>query len=270
MKKEETPILEPIPSFSSCLDQARNILFPNIFLLWFMASDYLIGIFWPLYFLFFFDLRLLNISFVSFDHCVVCSSLIYGFWLSNWGIFWPLYCLFFCDLQLLIISLVSFDHCIVCSSVIYSFWLSDWCLLTIVLSVLLWFTSSDYLIEVSFDHCIVCSSVIYSFWLSHWYLLTIVLYVLLWFTASDYLIGIFWPLYCLFFFDLLLLIISLVSFDHCIVCSSLIFGFWLSHWYLLAIVLSVLLWFMASDYLICIFWPLYCLFFFDLQLLIIS
>jgi hypothetical protein len=32
MKKEETPILEPIPSFSSCLDQARNILFPNIFL----------------------------------------------------------------------------------------------------------------------------------------------------------------------------------------------------------------------------------------------
>ena len=32
MKKEETPILEPIPSFSSCLDQARNILFPNSFL----------------------------------------------------------------------------------------------------------------------------------------------------------------------------------------------------------------------------------------------
>ena len=32
MKKEETLILEPIPSFSSCLDQARNILFPNIFL----------------------------------------------------------------------------------------------------------------------------------------------------------------------------------------------------------------------------------------------
>ena len=31
MKKEETLILVPIPSFSSCLDQARNILFPNIF-----------------------------------------------------------------------------------------------------------------------------------------------------------------------------------------------------------------------------------------------
>jgi hypothetical protein len=32
MKKEETPIVEPIPSFSGCLNQARNILFPNIFL----------------------------------------------------------------------------------------------------------------------------------------------------------------------------------------------------------------------------------------------
>jgi hypothetical protein len=32
MKKEEIPILVPIPSFSSCLDQAWNILFPNIFL----------------------------------------------------------------------------------------------------------------------------------------------------------------------------------------------------------------------------------------------
>ena len=257
--------------------------------LWFTASDYLISIFWPLYCLFFFDLRFLIISLVSFDHCIVCSSVIYGFWLSHWYLltivlsvllwfttsdylicfFWPLCCLFFFDLWLLMISLVSFDHCIVCSSVIYSFWLSDWYLLTIVLSVLLWFTASDYLIEVSFDHCIVCSSVIYSFWLSHWYVLTIVLSVLLWFTASDYLIGIFWPLYCLFFFDLLLLIISSVSFDHCIVCSSLIYGFWLSHWYLLTIVLSVLLWFMASDDLIGIFWPLYCLFFCDLQLMII-
>ena len=32
MEKEEAPILKPIPSFSSCLDQSRNILFPNIFL----------------------------------------------------------------------------------------------------------------------------------------------------------------------------------------------------------------------------------------------
>jgi hypothetical protein len=34
---------------------------------------------------------------------------------------------------------------------------------------------------------------------------------------------------------------------HCIVCSSLIYGFWLPLWYLLTIVLSVL-WFTASDY----------------------
>jgi hypothetical protein len=42
---------------------------------------------------------------------------------------------------------------------------------------------------------------------SLWYLLTIVLSVLLWFTDSDYL--------------------PLVSFDHCVVCSSLIYRFWL-------------------------------------------
>ena len=37
------------------------------------------------------------------------------------------------------------------------------------------------------------------------------------------------------------------SFGHCVVCP-LIYGFWLPLWYLLAIVLSVLLWFTASDY----------------------
>jgi hypothetical protein len=45
--------------------------------------------------------------------------------------------------------------------------------------------------------------------------LTIVLYVLLWYTVSYYLFGIFWPLYCMSFFDILFLITSLVSFDHC-------------------------------------------------------
>ena len=60
-------------------------------------------------------------------------------------------------------------------------------------------------------------------WLSLWYLLAIVLSVLL-FTDSDYPFGIFWPLYCLFFFYLRILIIPLVSFGHCVVCSS-IYGF---------------------------------------------
>jgi hypothetical protein len=41
-----------------------------------------------------------------------------------------------------------------------------------------------------------------------------------------------WPLYCMSFFDVRLLITPLVSFDHCIVCSSLMYGFWLPLWYL--------------------------------------
>jgi hypothetical protein len=98
---------------------------------------------------------------------------------------------------------------------------------------------------VSFDHCVVCSS-IYGFWLSLWYLLAIVLSVLLLFTDSNYPFGIFWPLCCLFFFYLRILMIPLVSFGHCVVCSS-IYGFWWSFWYLLVIVLSVLL-FTDSDY----------------------
>jgi hypothetical protein len=57
--------------------------------------------------LFFFDIRILITSLVSFDHCVVCSSSIYGFWLPPFGIFWPLCCLFFFDIRILITSLVS-------------------------------------------------------------------------------------------------------------------------------------------------------------------
>jgi hypothetical protein len=89
---------------------------------------------------------------------------------------------------------------------------------------------------VSFDHCVVCSSLIYRFWLPLWYLLTIVLSVLLRYTDSDYPFGIFWPLCCLFFFDIQILITPLVSFSHCVFCSSLIYRFWLPLWYLLAIV----------------------------------
>jgi hypothetical protein len=67
--------------------------------------------------------------------------------------------------------------------------------------------------------------------------LTIVLSVL-WFTSSYFPFGIFWSLYCLFF-DLRLLITTLVYFGHYIVCS-LTYVFWLHLWYLLVIVLSVL------------------------------
>jgi hypothetical protein len=144
---------------------------------------------------------------VSFGHCVVCSSSsMYGFWLPLWyplaivlyllllcmasnylfGIFWPLCCLFlfFFYVWLLITSLVYFGHCVVCSSSsMYGFWLPLWYLLAIVLSLLL---------------------------------------LLLLCMASNYLFGIFWPLCCLFFFSFYewLLITSLVSFGHCVVCSS--------------------------------------------------
>ena len=82
-------------------------------LLWFTGSDYSLGIFWPLYCLSSFDLRLLITHLVSFGHCIFCPPLIYGFWLLigylltivlsvllwftgsdySLGIFWPLYCL---------------------------------------------------------------------------------------------------------------------------------------------------------------------------------
>ena len=257
----------------------------------FTASDYHFGILWPLYYLSYY-IRLLMTTLVSCGHCIICPS-IYGFWLPVWyleaivlyvllftasdyhfGILWPLYYLSF-YLRLLITTLVSCDHCVICPS-IYGFWLPLWYLVAIVLSVLL-FTASDYhfgilwplyylsfylrlLITtlVSCGHCIIWP--IYGFWLPHWYLVAIVLSVLL-FTASDYHFGILWPLY----YYLRLLITTLVSCGHCIICPS-IYGFWLPLWYLVAIVLSVLL-FTASDYHFGILWPLYYLSFY-LRLLI--
>jgi hypothetical protein len=140
--------------------------------------------------------------------------------------------------------------------------------------------SSNFPCPFSFGHCVVCPSSIYGFWLPLWHLqsflvlfiLAIVLSVLLPSMASDYLFDIFnlflsflfWPLCCLSFFHLWLLITSLVSsnvscpfyFGHCVVCPS-IYGFWLPLWHLqsflvlfiLAIVFSVLPPSMASDYL---------------------
>ena len=274
----------------------------------FTSSHYSFGIFWPLYCLSFYALRLLITPLIYFGHCIVCPSTLYGFSLLLWyllvivlsvllrftashytfGIFWSLYCLSFYALRLLITPLVSFGHCIVCPSTLYGFSLLLWYLLVIVLSVFLRFTASHYsfgifwplyclsfyafrlLITtlVSFGHCIVCPSTLYGFSLPLRYLLVIVLSVLLRFTASHYSFGIFWPLYCLSFYALRLLITTLVSFGHCIVCPSTLYGFSLPFWYLLAIVLSVLLRFTASHYLFGIIWPLYCLSFYALRLLI--
>ena len=312
-------LIAPLVSFGHCIVCSSSIYWfwlPLWYLLaivfsvlrWFTDSDYPFGIFWPLYCLFFVDLLMRIAPLVSFGHCSVCSSSIYWFWLPLWYllaivlsvlrrftdsdcpfvIFWPLYCLFFVDLLILIAPLVSFGHCIVCSSSIYWFWLPLWYLLAIALSILRRFTDSDctfgifwplyclFFVDllilitplVSFGHYIVCSSSIYWFWLPLWYLLAIVFSVLRWFTDSDYPFGIFWPLYCLFFVDLLMRIAPLVSFGHCSFCSSSIYWFWLPLWYLLAIVLSVLRRFTDSDCPFVIFWPLYCLFFVDLLILI--
>ena len=255
----------------------------------FTTSDYPFGILWPLHCLSFLDLRLLITPLVSCSHCIVCPSSIYDFWLSLWYlmaivlsvlprfttsdypfcILWPLYCLSLLDLRLLITPLVSSGHCIVCPFSIYDFWLPPWYHVAIVLSVLPRFTTSDYPL-VSCGHCIVCPSSIDDFWLPLWYLVAVVLSVLPRFTTSNYPFGILRSFYCLSFLDLRLLITPLVSCGHCIVCPSSIYDFWLPLWYLKAIVLSVLPQFTTSDYLFCILWPLYCLSFLDLRLLITS
>ena len=269
-----TPSYYPLVSFIHCF------VCPSLIYVFLLP----LGIFYPLFFLSFIDLRLLITPWyllsivlsvlhwftpsyyhlVSFIHCFVCPSLIYVFllpldvfcplfflsfidlrFLITLGIFYPLFCLSFIDLRLLI---------------------TPWYLLSIVLSVLHWFTPSYYPL-VSFIHCFVCPSLIYVFLLplgifyplfclsfidlrlliTPWYLLSIVLSVLHWFTSSYY---------------------PLVSFIHCFVCPSLIYAFLLplgifyplfclsfidlrlliTPWYLLSIVLSVLHWFTSSYY----------------------
>ena len=274
----------------------------------FTISDYPFGIMWPLYCLSFLDLRLLITPLVSCGHCTFCPSSIYDLWLPLWylvaivlsflprfmtsdypfRILWPLYCLSFLDWWLVITSLVSCGHCIVCPSSIYDFWLPLWSHVAIVLSVLPRFTISDYpfgvlwplyclsLLDlrllitplVTCGRCVFCPSSIYVFWLPVWYLVAIVLSIRPRFTTSDYPFGILWSLYCLSFLDLRLLITPLVSCGHCIVCPSSIYDFWLPLWYLVAIVLSVLPPFTTSVYPLGIVWPLYCLSFLDLRLLI--
>jgi hypothetical protein len=177
-------------------------------------------------------------------------------------------CLFF-NIRILITSLVSFGNCVVCSS-IYGFWLPLWYLLAIVLSVLQ-YTDSDYLfgicckidfLKVSSNYNFQENDTKEEFGNTQEVIRIRILKknrqhngqkipkrsVLLQYTDSDYLFGIFWPLGCLFF-NIRILITSLVSVGHCVVCSS-IYGFWLPLWYLLAIVLSVLLQYTDSDYLL--------------------
>jgi predicted GIY-YIG superfamily endonuclease len=85
---------------------------------------------------------------------------------------------------------------------------------------------------------------------------------------------------CLFVFDIRILtsplVSSISSFDHCVVCSSSIYGFWLPLWCLqtlpLTIVLSVPLRYNDSGCPFVVFklvlWPLCCLFVFDIKILV--
>ena len=233
----------------------------------FTTSDYPFGILWPLYCLSFLDFVLSIIP----RFCIVCHSSIYDFWLPLWYFVaivlsvLPrfcivyhssiLYCLSFLDLRLLITPLVSCGHCIVClSSILYYLSFLDLRLLITPL--------------VSCGHCVVCPSSIYDLWLSFWYIVAIVLSFRPRFKTSDYSFGILWPLYCLPFLDLRLLITPLVSCGHCIVCPSSIYDFWLPLWYHVAIVLSVLPHFTISDYPVGVLWPLYYLSLLDFRLLI--
>jgi hypothetical protein len=160
-------------------------------------------------------------------------------------------------------TLVSCGHCVVCPSSIYGFRWTLWYLVVIVLSVPLLFTASDehfgilslcclslfYLrlqmtTLVSCGYCAVCPSSIYGFRWPLWYLLVIVLSVPVRFTTSDdhsgilslcclslfdlrlqINTGILWSLCCLSLFYLRLQMTTLVSFGHCAVCPSSIYGF---------------------------------------------
>ena len=137
------------------------------------------------------------------------------------------------------------------------------------MSALRQFTTSDYFFGI-FWLLYIRTSSIYGFWLLLWYILVIILSVLRLFTASDYSFCIFWSLYCLYFVYLRLLIIPLIYFGHCIVCTSSIYGFWLLLWYILVIIFSLRRLFTASDYSFGIIFPLHCPYFVNLRLLITS
>jgi hypothetical protein len=126
---------------------------------------------------------------LSLGHCVVCSSLIFVFWLPPFVIFMPLCCLFLFSLCILITPLLSLGHCVVCFSLVYDF---DYLPLLslghcVVCSSLLY--DFDYLPSLSLGHCVVCSSFVYVFWFPPFV--------------------IFRPLCCLCFFNLCILFTSL-------------------------------------------------------------
>jgi hypothetical protein len=145
-------------------------------------------------------------------------------------------------IRILLTPLVSFGHCVFCSSVIYGFCLPLWYLLAIVLSVLLWYTDSAYPFGIFWPLCCLffCYHIrtentmakIYQRGKQNPYITEEQktqwpkdTSFLLWYTDSAYPFGIFWPLCFLFFCDIRILLTPLVSFGHCVFCSSVIYGF---------------------------------------------
>ena len=100
--------------------------------------------------------------------------------------------------------------------------------------------------------------------MSLWYLLTIVFSLLLRLTDSDCLYGIYWPLCCLSFFDLRILIAPMVYIGHYVVCPSFKVSDWPYGIYWLFCCLSLDLLILIAP----IYWPLRCLSF-DLRIIIV-
>ena len=306
---------------------ARLVSFDHC-VVWYTDSDCPFGFFWslccliyrfwlPLWYLLVIvlpDIQILIAPLVSFGHCVVCYAdsdypfgifwsllcLIYRFWLP----LWYLLVIVFSDIQILISPLVSFGHCVFWYTdsdcpfgvfwplcfLICRFWFPLWYILVIVLSdiqiliaplvsfghCVVWYTNSDYPFGIFWSLC----CLIYRFWLSLWYLLVIVFsdiqiliaplvsfgHCVVWYTYSDCPFGIFWSLCCLiyiFWFSLWYLLAIVVSDIQILIIL----------WYLLVIVLSdiqiliaplvsfghCVVWYTDSDCPFGIFWPLCCL-----------
>jgi hypothetical protein len=127
---------------------------------------------------------------------------------------------------LLITPLLYVGHCIVYPTSMYIFWLPHWFLLAIVSSVLLQCISSDYHIGISgINRSRTYDTMANRYQRSNQKASIEVGHTIQWptdtkgvrFMPSGYHIGIFWQLYRLSYFDLCLLITTLVSVGHCIV-----------------------------------------------------